>query len=248
MWTAEAIALVGITFAFAGLIKGLVGFGLPVVALAILATSIGLQETIAVLIVPSIVTNIWQGVVGGNFVRLMKRMWLFFLCATGGIWLGVIILATQDTNQLIAVLGTLLIAYAAISLTGFQVPTPGHREIWVSPLIGSIAGVTYGCTGSFVMPGTVYVQALGMQRDMLIQALGITYTIVTVVIAVFLAGHNLLPIETGVVSFGVLIPAAAGMYVGQRLRRHLPEARFRKAFFAGLLMVGIYMVARAVAG
>ena len=99
MWTTEALALVGVTFALAGFIKGLVGFGLPIVALALLATTIGLQETIAVLIVPSLVTNIWQGFVGGNFKFLMKRMWLFFLCATAGIWLGVIILASQNTVQ-----------------------------------------------------------------------------------------------------------------------------------------------------
>ena len=244
MWTPEALALVAVTFALAGLVKGLVGFGLPVVALALLATTIGLQETIAVLIVPSLITNIWQSLVGGNFIMLMKRMWLFYLCAIAGIWLGVIILASQDTVQLVAVLGGLLIAYSAISLTGFQIPAPGRREPWIAPIIGGLAGIAYGCTGSFVMPGTIFVQALRMPRDTLIQALGITYTIITVILAVFMSQRNLLPMETGLVSVGALVPAAAGMYMGQRLRHHLPEARFRKAFFSALFCVGCYMVIR----
>ncbi len=244
MWTPEALALVAVTFALAGLVKGLVGFGLPIVALALLATTIGLQETIAVLIVPSLITNIWQGLVGGNFVPLMKRMWLFFLCAIAGIWLGVLILASQDNVQLVAVLGALLIAYSGISLTGFQVPAPGHHEPWIAPIVGGLAGIMFGCTGSFVMPGTIFVQALRMPRDTLIQALGITYTITAVVIAIFMSQRNLLPMETGLVSAGALIPAAAGMYMGQRLRHHLPEARFRKAFFIALFFAGCYMVIR----
>ena len=124
----------------------------------------GVANSIAVLIVPSLITNIWQSLVGGNFIMLMKRMWLFFLCAIAGIWLGVIILASQDTVQLVAVLGGLLIAYSAISLTGFQIPVPGRREPWIAPIIGGLAGIAYGCTGSFVMPGTIFVQALRMPR------------------------------------------------------------------------------------
>ena len=68
MWTFEVVAIVCATFLFAGWVKGVVGLGLPTIALALLAATVGLKEAIALMLIPSMVTNLWQGLAGGAFL------------------------------------------------------------------------------------------------------------------------------------------------------------------------------------
>jgi len=139
----------------------------------------------------------------------------------------------------------MLCVYAAISLATPQVPPPGGKEPWLSPVVGAANGVISGMTGSFVVPGVLYLQALGLPRDLLVQAMGLLFTVSTLALAAALGGHGLLPAELGLLSAGALVPAFAGMALGQRLRRRIPEQRFRKIFFLSLTLLGLYISVRA---
>ena len=107
-------------------------------------------------------------------------------------------------------------------------------------------GVLTGMTGSFVVPGVMYLQAIGLPRDMFIQAMGILFTASTVALAVALQGNNLLTAELGALSAAAILPALAGMIFGQRIRRTLSESKFRRVFFSALLVLGIYIIVRAM--
>jgi uncharacterized protein len=91
----------------------------------------------------------------------------------------------------------------------------------------------------------LFLQAIGLPRDMLVQAMGMLFTASTVALALALHGNGLLKAEVSLASAAALIPAAAGMIVGQRVRRRLSETRFRQVFFIGILMLGAYIVANA---
>ena len=71
------------TFLLAGTVKGVIGLGLPTVSLAILTVAFDLPQAMALLLVPSFVTNLWQAMVGGHARELIARLWLFF--ATGDV-------------------------------------------------------------------------------------------------------------------------------------------------------------------
>jgi uncharacterized membrane protein YfcA len=101
-------------------------------------------------------------------------------------------------------------------------------------------------TGSFVVPGVLYLQALGLTRDMLIQAMGLLFTLSTLALAAALGGNDLLSRDLGLWSAAAVAPALLGMALGQRVRRALPEERFRRIFFAALLVLGAYIVAGAL--
>jgi uncharacterized membrane protein YfcA len=116
----------------------------------------------------------------------------------------------------------------------------------MSPAAGGISGVIMGLTGTYVVPVGLYLQALGMPRDMLVQAMGVTFAAATVALGVALAARDLLTTDLGLMSAIALVPAAAGMVIGQRLRRRLREDTFRRVLFAGLTVLGLYLVARAV--
>ncbi len=234
------------TFLLAGMVKGVIGLGLPSVSLALLTVALGLPSAMALLLVPSFVTNLWQALVGGHALAILRRVWPFLLMATATVWIGTLALTRVDLALLTALLGVLLAAYAAINLAGIRVAIPARHEAWAGPLLGGANGVLTGMTGSFVVPGVMFLQAIGLSRDMLIQAMGMLFTVSTLALAAAMQQANLLSAEHGLLSAGAVLPAILGMVIGQRLRAKLSERRFRQVFFVALLALGAYIIAGAL--
>ena len=237
-----ALVIIFCTFLLAGAVKGVIGLGLPTVSLAILTVVFDLPSAMALMLVPSLLTNIWQATVGGNARTLLVRLWPFLLLAAGTIWVGALGLTRVDLALLSALLGLLLISYAVAGLTGFRMVVAQGSQIWMGPMMGAINGVLTGLTGSFTVPGVMYLQAIGLPRDQLIQAMGMLFTVSTFALAVALGDNNLLSIELGIVSLAALVPAIIGMIIGQKLRGILTEQQFRRVFFVALLLLGGYIV------
>lgn len=246
--TAEVIALIATTFLLAGAVKGVIGLGLPTVSLGILAASLDLTTAMALLVVPSFVTNLWQGAVGGHHRALLSRLWPFFLAATATVWIGALALAQVDLAILSALLGLLLIGYGATALLGVRLSVPERAEAWSGPAFGAANGVLTGMTGSFVVPGVLYLQAIGLHRDALVQAMGILFTLSTVALGLALAGHALWTVELGLASLAALLPALVGLAAGRRIRRRLSEQVFRRVFFSAILLLGVYIFFKAGQG
>ena len=248
MLDAAAILAIAGTFLIAGAVKGVIGLGLPTVSLALLAVAIQLPNAMAVLLVPSFVTNIWQATVGGHGRSLLRRIWLFLLVATITVRLGASALTRVDHSLLTALLGLLLVAYAAANLAGRRFRVEARHERWAGALAGLVNGVLTGMTGSFVVPGVMFLQALGLSRDALIQAMGMLFTVSTLALGFALQADNLLRLEHGILSTMALVPAMAGMAMGQRIRKRFSEQLFRKIFFLSLLALGAYLASRAFGG
>ena len=245
LWHADTLIIIAATFVLAGFVKGVVGLGLPTVSLAVLTAALGLEEAILLMLIPSFATNLWQGALGGAFVDILRRLWTLLLAACLGIWLGTGILARSDTALLSAVLGVLLCAYASFGLAAPRLPFPGKRERWLSPVIGAVNGVLTGLTGSFVVPGVLYLQVLGLPRDRLTQAMGILFTVSNLALAAALADNRLLSLDSISISSAALAPALLGMALGQWVRHRLPEQQFQRVFFWALLVLGAYIVGKA---
>ncbi len=240
------LAVVALTFLLAGLVKGVIGLGLPTISLALLTAAIGLPQAMALLLAPSFVTNLWQALAGGNGRAILVRLWPFLATAGVTVWLGAAALTRVNLALLSALLGLLLVVYALASLGGWRFSVPRAQEPWLGPVLGTVNGVLTGMTGSFVVPGVLYLQALGLPRDMLVQAMGILFTVSTAALAAALGTHHLLSAELGLISTTAVLPAILGMVVGQRLRRRLPERRFRAVFFLALLALGGYIILRSI--
>ncbi|HSF94517.1 MAG TPA: sulfite exporter TauE/SafE family protein [Thermohalobaculum sp.] len=245
MFDPVTISIVAAVFLLAGTVKGVIGLGLPTVSLALLTAALGLQPAMALMLVPSLVTNLWQAAVGGYGRAILARLWPFLLAATATIWVGAAWAARVEVAALSMLLGASLAVYAALGLTRARLTLPAGAERWSGPLAGCVNGVLTGMTGSFVVPGVPYLQALGLPRDMLVQAMGMLFTLSTLGLGLALAGRGLLGAELGQQSAAAVVPALLGMVLGQRLRGRIPEAAFRKVLFAALSVLGLYIVFRA---
>lgn len=232
------------TFFGAGIVKGVTGMGLPTVAMAVLGALISPLMAASLLIVPSFVTNVWQLLVGPGLGRLLMRFWPMMLGIVAGTFLGAAWLAAGDTGLTTLALGVALTAYAGYTLLARQLRVPPGLAPWLSPLVGGATGLIAGGTGVFVIPAVPWLQALGLPRDDLVQALGLSFTVSTIALALGLGAHGALQWQSFGASVLAILPALAGMWVGQRLRHRISPARFRLVFLICLLLLGLEMATR----
>jgi uncharacterized membrane protein YfcA len=139
-------------------------------------------------------------------------------------------------------LGAALIAYAVIGLAKIQLSVPERREKWLGPLIGATTGCVTGATGVFVIPAVPYVQALELEKDELVQALGLSFTVSTFALAAGLTSRGAFHLAAAGTSTLCTLPALVGMLIGQAVRAKTNPATFRLVFFIGLLILGLNCV------
>lgn len=234
------------TFIVGGMVKGVIGLGMPTVSLGLLTIAFDLPTAMAIALVPTILTNILQGFTGGRAVQILKRIWPFLLTGMATLWMGTLVLKSVDVDWLTTLLGLVLITYAIINLAGFSFVLSPRQEAWAGPVVGGINGILAGMTGSTVVPGVMYLQALGFSRDELIQALGLMFSLSALVLAVAMRSNGLLSGELATLSVFAILPAFAGMAFGQRIRSRLSEVLFRRVFFGSLLLLGAYLAFRSI--
>ena len=233
---------IALVFLLAGTVKGIIGLGLPTVSLAILTIVFDLPTAMALLLVPSLITNAWQAAVGGMLSDLLRKHWLFFTCASGTVWMGGNMLILINTSLLSILLGLLLLIYACSGLAGFRVTIKStHNTLWAI-LCGTSNGILTGMTGSFVVPGVMYLQALGLGRNALVQAMGILFSLSTIALGISLQNNNLLTTNHLGISLIALLPAFIGMLIGQRLRQKMSESLFRNLFLIAILVLACYII------
>ena len=96
------------------------------------------------------------------------------------------------------------------------------------------------------MPGLLYLETLGFKRDMFVQALGVTFITISGTLALSMTGQGLVSWEHAALSAMGLIPVAAGIWLGARMRQHISEAFYRRLFFIALFFIGIYLASRVL--
>jgi uncharacterized membrane protein YfcA len=238
----EMLALVVLTFFVAGIVKGTVGLGLPIVVLVFLAVPLGITQAISLMLIPGIATNLFQALIGPDFRGLVRRLGTYLIACIIGIWFGVNLLEVVSQDTALAALGIMLAIYSGISLRSPQIRPPGKYEPILSPLAGGTGGIIFGVTGTFIVPGILYLQALGLKKNELVQALGITFITLNITLLSAFLTKDFIPPANIALSFACIIPTAIGLWIGQRLRHRVSEEAFRAVFFWALLVTGFYFI------
>ncbi len=248
MWTPETLSIIIFTFLVAGVVKGVVGLGLPTVALALLTAFLGLNDAMILMLVPSLVTNIWQAFAGNALVEILRRQWLMLVTGSIATVIFALFAASVDATYLLILLGSVLCLYSVISLFTPQLKPAQTNKVWLSPIIGLVTGAITGLTGTFVVPAVPYFQALGLSSHVLVQTMGVWFTLATLSLGIGLNTSGLVSGELAQLSIAAVAPALGGMWIGQKVRDRLPEQKFRIVFFTTLLILGLYIAIRAIPG
>lgn len=230
----------------AGLVKGLFGMGLPAVSLGLLNLFMPPVEAATLIVIPTLATNAWQFLTGSARVAMSARFATLLTGVVLGTAAGIGFLTGSNTALVSLSLGGVLILYALIGLSSVRLHVPASAESWMSPPIGLVTGIVNGATGVSVMPLVPYLNSIGLERDALIQAMGLVFMVSMLSLALCLAWTGHLEIASAGASALALIPVFAGMSVGQVIRMRLHADEFRRWFFVGLLALGGYSALRAI--
>jgi uncharacterized membrane protein YfcA len=233
-------------FLLAGFVKGVIGLGLPTVSIGLLGLLMTPAQAAAILVVPSLVTNIWQAAVGGGLLALARRLWPVLAGICIGTFIGAALLPHDDSGQATIWLGLALVLYAAFGLVKGNFAVQERAEIWLGLLVGSATGAITVATGIFVMPGTPYIQSLKFDRDKMVQALGLSFTVSTITLAFALIYGGQVRTSLAWPSIIALAAALVGMWLGQLMRGKVKPETFRLCFFIGLLLLGAHLALRGL--
>ena len=231
-------------FLLAGVVKGVVGLGLPTIAMALLAFLMLPSRAAALLVVPSLVTNVWQLRPWGALGPLMRRLWPMQAGVCAGTLAGAWWLGAPSGSWTMVALGAMLIVYGGWALSGARLSVARGVERPLGLAMGALTGAITAATGVFTVPAVPFLQALSLERDELIQAMGLSFTVSTVVLGVslYLNGHY--SGADASASLLMLLPALLGMSAGTWLRKRLSPAVFRTCFLVGLMGLGVEMIVR----
>jgi len=241
------LLLVTASFLLAGFVKGALGLGLPTVSMGLLAVSMPPAQAIAIVIVPAIVTNIWQTFGGPHLRDIFRRLWPLLIGTAAGIWLNAGSLTGPYARYTTIVLGLLLAINAIIGLSKFNFTVAPRNEKWVGGIVGLITGMISAATGVQVIPSVPFLQAIGMEKEELIQALGVFFTVATLALGLNLTGAGLLTAATALPGAVAMAASFAGMFIGQAVRTRLQPDIFRRWFQIGMIVLGFYLASNALA-
>ncbi len=232
--------LIALAFGIAGIVKGVCGMGLPTVAVSLLGLVLPPAQAAALLILPSLATNVVQ-CTGPALPALLRRLWPMWV----GLAMATVFSPALDDGALAAharrLLGAVLVVYGLWGLWRPALPTVHDGTTWpgalLAALVGACTGLITSATAIFMLPMVPYLQCLRLDRDTMVQALGLSFTVATLALAVRLHDSGALGQRPALVALG-LLAALAGIWIGTRLRARLSPVRFQRVLFIVFVALG----------
>src|SRR6202023_3490679 len=128
-----------------------------------------------------------------------------------------------------------------IGLSKFSFRVARRDEKWIGGIVGVATGMVSAATGVQVIPSMPFMQAIGMEKNELVQALGVFFTVATVALAFNLTSAGLLGAATALPGAVAMAAAFAGMFIGQAVRARMQAEAFRRWFLIAMILLGIYL-------
>ncbi|HVV62762.1 MAG TPA: sulfite exporter TauE/SafE family protein [Pseudolabrys sp.] len=235
------LTVVFLTFLLAGAVKGVIGMGLPTVSIGLLGLLMTPAQAAAILVLPTLITNIWQSVAGRGFFTLLRRLWLLFAGIFVGSYISAVWLGSVNSPWASTALGVALVLYSALGLSNIHFTVPPQTEWWLAPIVGVLNGIVSAATGVFSLPALPYLHGLHLDRDDLVQALGLLFTVSTIALAAVLMHGGVLHYSAVGLSLVAVAASLLGMVLGQLVRDRVKPETFRLFFFIGLLLLGAHL-------
>lgn len=239
--TEVQILVIAVAFIVAGIAKGAVGIGLPPIAVGLMTLAVPLDDALAIMTIPTLVTNVWQAGYGPGLLRLFRRFWTLALTATVTLILVAATLGKLGSPQASAWLGVMLAVYSTIVLLAWRPRVSRRAERWMNPLMGAASGAVAGFTGIAAVPFLPYMQSLDIDKDDLVQALGILFIFLIGALTFALFRQGTFDATNVMGGIAAIVPTSIGVWLGQKSRNALSPEMFRRVFLVGLLALGLHM-------
>lgn len=243
----ELLAAASLILFAGGLVKGVAGIGLPLVAVTLLTFFLPAQTAIILLAIPVLISNVIQMLQGGSVLASLRRFWPLILTTVLFTIFGTSLLKNLDGESLALSLGFLTCSLSVVLLVSPSFTIPARLQRPLAPVIGALAGFIGGVTSFYGPPLMLYLLGLNLPRDHFVRAIATVYLGAVIPFTLSIAAHGLLGQREFLASCAAMIPVYIGMEAGRRLRGHIPEQRFKQGVLALLFVVGCVIIIRQMA-
>tara|TARA_B110000438_G_C15767546_1_gene630341 strand:- start:197 stop:949 length:753 start_codon:yes stop_codon:yes gene_type:complete len=230
-----------------GIVKGIIALGLPMVSIAILLNFFPPLKVLGILIMPMLVTNLWQAINSGNLLEPLKRFWP--MISTGIIFLiiGAQIIVSMDSTILFGFLGACVAIFSMISLVRPNMrPLQSKTEKWAGPLAGAMGGLLGGVSTIWGPPMTMYFVMLKLTKDEFVRSVGMAWFAFSIPIAIAYWQNGIFSGDIIYLSLYACLPGMIGIRIGELLRERINQEAFRRVMLATLLCMGLNLIRRAI--
>ena len=233
-------------FLAGGMVKGLIGVGLPTVTLTLLSFIFDIKDSISIILLPIILTNLYQMFDGKFLKKVINDTRFFLLSSFIFIFPGFYFLTIMKSNTILLILALLLILNSFLSLIKYEIKLKNYRSKSTQFLIGSMTGLTTGITSIYTMPFVFLIQSLNYSKDQIIQLMGLTFFIFASMQFFLFSSFNMINLDKLLLSSISCVPILAGVYIGGFLRKKLSEILFKKLFNYMLGLMGLILISKII--
>lgn len=239
----------GITL-FAGFVKGVVGFAMPMIMISGLGSILPADIALAALILPTFAANAVQSFGDGTAAALevVRRFWSFILLMLVFLASSAQLVNLIPDHVLFLVIGAPIVVFALFQLLGWRLRLdPAHR-VRDEMALGGLAGFVGGLSGVWGPPLVAYLVAAEVEKREAVRAQGVIYGIGAVALVFAHLRSGVLNTATLPLSAAAILPALAGLWVGSCLHDRMPQTTFRRAMLVVLALAGLNLLRRGLAG
>ncbi|MDA0868356.1 MAG: sulfite exporter TauE/SafE family protein [Proteobacteria bacterium] len=238
----HAVLAIALIFFAGGLVKGTVGFGLPTIGIGLGALVLDIPTAMMLIALPTILTNAWQIRINAHPRQLPRHFWVFLLAAFIPIPLGIATLVMVPEFPYERLLGAVILLYSLWSLLITDRTLPWLSRWRWAVLAGGTNAVLTGLTGCFSVPGVMYLRGLGLDKSLLLAAMGLLYLVSALGMWAALAALGQSTVTLGLASLAACVPVGAGVLLGNQLHQRLSEAMFRRIFLWVFASIGVALL------
>lgn len=240
---ATALALLALIFVALGVgsfAKGVTGIGLPLFAIPLLASFIGVERAVVIMVVPSLASNVWLVWVHRRAAPPAAQTRSFLVFGVAGGLAGTWLLAAANARALTLMLALWLGLYLVMMIVRPQLRL--SRPQAAAPPWGFVAGAVQGATGMSAPVIAPFLSGLGLVKDAFVFSIALAFTLFSVAQVAAMLHFDLLTAERALQGMIALVPVAIFLPLGVRWARRLSAVAFQRALFATLVVVELRLL------
>lgn len=233
-------------FLAGGTVKGLIGVGLPTVTLTLLSFIFDIKESISIILLPVIITNLYQMLNGKHLKQIIDDTKIFQISAVPCVIIGFYFLLLLKSDTILLILAIILLFNSFLGLLKYEIKFKNYRSKYYQFLIGSLTGTVTGIAGIYTMPFIFLIQSLQYSKNKVIQLMGLTFSLFACMQFLLFILYDLIDFKILVLSSISCIPILLGVYLGTILRRSISENIFKMLFNLMLVFMGILLIIKTI--
>lgn len=246
---AELMAAFAVTVV-ASFVKGAIGFALPMIMISGLASFISGELALAMLLIPTLLTNIIQAFSSGLRAALAsaRAFWRYLVIVLIFIALSAQLVSIISQSIMFLCLGISITGFAAWQLAGRRLSVSTKWRGTVEVCVATLAGFIGGLSGVWGPPTVAYLTMINAAKEDSVRVQGVIYLSGACILTLAHINSGVLNAQTAPLSFAMVIPAAIGMGLGMKARGHMDEVRFRRWTLIVLIVAGVNLIRKGLVG